>query len=109
MAWLAGRPRARELVASVWDTLTDLEHAGHHPGAMAALRFVLIHHQPPTRTGRCPHCRFTWRRLWHHRPWPCVVWRQVHHELLGPFVPQQCPPPATTIDTPVPRWRDRAG
>jgi hypothetical protein len=85
VAWLADRPRARELVGSVWDTLTDLEHAGHHPGAIAALRFVLVHHQPPTPTGRCPHCRFTWHRLWRRRPWPCVVWRQIHHELLGPF------------------------
>lgn len=85
VAWLADRPRARELVGSVWDTLTALEHAGHHPGAIAAVRFVLVHHQPPTPTGRCPHCRFTWRRLWRRRPWPCVVWRQIHHELLGPF------------------------
>lgn len=88
MAWLTDRPRARKLVGSVWDTLTDLERAGHHPGAMAALRFVLVHHQPPTRAGRCPHCRFTWRRLWYRRPWPCVVWRQIHCELLGPFAPQ---------------------
>ncbi|MCA1694026.1 MAG: hypothetical protein LC749_04460 [Actinobacteria bacterium] len=85
VAWLADRPRARELVGSVWDTFTDLEHKGHHPGAIAALRFVLVHHQPPTPTGRCLHCRFTWRRLWRRRPWPCVVWRQIHHELLGPF------------------------
>jgi hypothetical protein len=85
VAWLANRPRARELVGSVWDTLTDLERAGHHPRTIAALRFVLVHHQPPTPTGRCPHCRFTWRRLWRRRPWPCVVWRQIHHELLGPF------------------------
>lgn len=85
VAWLANRPRARELVDSVWDTLTDLERAGHHPGVIAALRFVLVHHQPPTPTGRCPHCRCTWRRLWCRRRWPCVVWRQVHHELLGPF------------------------
>lgn len=48
VAWLADRPRARELVGSVWDTLTDLERAGHHPGAIAAVRFVLVHHQPPT-------------------------------------------------------------
>jgi hypothetical protein len=85
VVWLADRPRARELVDSVWDPLTDLERAGHHPGVIAALRFVLVHHQPPTPTGRCPHCRCTWRRLWRRRGWPCVVWRQVQHELLGPF------------------------
>jgi hypothetical protein len=85
VAWLADRPRPRELVGSVWDTLTDLERAGHHPRTLAALRFVLIHHQPPTPTGRCPHCRYTWHRLWRRRPWPCVIWRQIHHELLGPF------------------------
>jgi hypothetical protein len=47
VAWLADRPRPRELVGSVWDTLTDLERAGHHPRTIAALRFVLVHHQPP--------------------------------------------------------------
>ncbi|MGH3779889.1 MAG: hypothetical protein ACRDRO_04450 [Pseudonocardiaceae bacterium] len=39
VTWLADRPRARELVSSVWDKLADLEQAGHHPGAIAALRF----------------------------------------------------------------------
>lgn len=87
VAWLADRPRARELVSSVWDKLAELGRAGHHPGAIAALRFVLIHHQPPTLTGRCPRCRrFTWRRLWRGHPFPCVVWRQIHGELLGPLV-----------------------
>lgn len=86
VAWLADRPRARELVGSVWDKLTELERTGHHLGAIAALRFVLIHYQPPTLTGRCPHCRpFTWRRLWRGRSFPCVVWHQVHSELLGPL------------------------
>jgi hypothetical protein len=47
VAWLADRPRPRELVGSVWDTLTDLERAGHHPRAIAALRFVLVHSPPP--------------------------------------------------------------
>ncbi len=96
VAWLADRPRARELVGSGGtDTLTDLERAGHHSGAIAALRFVLVHHQPPTPTGRCPHCRFTWRRLWRRRPWPCVVWRQIHHELLGPFA--RAPKPGNNL------------
>jgi hypothetical protein len=86
VAWLADRPRARELVGSVWDKLAELERAGHHPGAIAALRFVLIHHQPPSPTGRCRSCRrFTWRRLWRRRSFPCMVWRQVRGELLGPL------------------------
>jgi hypothetical protein len=86
VAWLADRPRARELIGSVWDKLAELERAGHHTGAVAALRFVLIHHQPPSPAGRCRTCRrFTWRRLWCRRPFPCVVWRQVHGELLGPL------------------------
>jgi hypothetical protein len=54
VGWLAERPDAREVVSSVWTTLTALERAGQHPGTLAALRFVLIHHQPPTRTGCCP-------------------------------------------------------
>jgi hypothetical protein len=84
VAWLAKRPHLRELVSSVWDKLADVEQAGDHPGAIAALRFVLVHHQPPTRTGRCRTCRrLSWRRLWRRRPWPCVVWRQVRVELLG--------------------------
>jgi hypothetical protein len=45
LAWLADRPHARKLVALVWDTLTNLERAGHHPGAIAALRFILVHHR----------------------------------------------------------------
>lgn len=102
VAWLADRPRAQKLVSSVWDTLTDLENAGHHSGAMAALRFVLIHHQPPTSTGRCPNCRFTWRHLWCRRPWPCVVWRQIHHELLGPFAGNAHP--VTTLGKPQTPW-----
>jgi hypothetical protein len=82
LAWLADRPRAGELVVSVWARLAELERAGHHPSVIAALRFVLIHHQPPTPTGRCRTCRrFTWRRLWRRRPFPCVVWRQIHSEL----------------------------
>jgi hypothetical protein len=79
-ARLAEHPDAREMVSSVWTTLTALEKAGQHPGILAALRFVLIHHQPPSRTGRCPACR---RHLWRRRRFPCVVWRQVRGELLG--------------------------
>lgn len=81
LAGLADRPRARELVRSVWDRLDELERAGHDLGAIAALRSVLVHHQP-TSAGRCPTCRRgTWRHLWRHRPFPCVAWIQVHFEL----------------------------
>jgi hypothetical protein len=82
--WLADHPDAREVISSVWTALTELERAGYHLGALDALRFVLIHHQPPTRTGRCPTCpRLSWRQLWRRRPFPCVVWHQIRGELLG--------------------------
>ncbi len=84
VAWLAQRPHDRLVVDSVWETLTELERADHPPRTIAALRFVLIHHQPPTRTGRCPTCRrVNWRGLWRRRRFPCVVWRQIRGELLG--------------------------
>jgi hypothetical protein len=84
VTWLAQHPDAREVISSVCTTLTQLERAGQHPGTLAALRFVLIHHQPPTRTGRCPACRRRgWRHLWRRRRFPCVVWRQIRGELLG--------------------------
>ncbi|MGH3823604.1 MAG: hypothetical protein ACRDRA_12370 [Pseudonocardiaceae bacterium] len=83
MAWLAQRPLARALVESVWDTLAELERAGQHPRPLAALRFVLVHHEP-TPAGRCRACRrLNWRGLWRRRRFPCVVWRQVRGELLG--------------------------
>lgn len=42
---------------SVWTMIIALEREGHHPGTLAALRFVPIHRQPPTQTGCCPPCR----------------------------------------------------
>ncbi len=82
--WLAAPPDAQEVVSLVWTTLSVLERTGQHPGALAALRFVLIHHQPPTRTGHCPTCRrHGWRRRWRRRRFPCVIWRQIRGELLG--------------------------
>lgn len=84
LTWLAAHSDAREVVSSVWTTLTQLERAGQHPGTLAALRFVLIHHQPPTRTGHCSACRRrTWRQVWRRRRFPCVVWRQIRAELQG--------------------------
>ncbi|MGH3934903.1 MAG: hypothetical protein ACRDS1_08015 [Pseudonocardiaceae bacterium] len=81
--WLAQQPHARLVVESVWDTLAELERAGHHPSLLAALRFVLIHHEP-TSAGRCRACRrVSWRGLWRRRRFPCVVWRQIGGELLG--------------------------
>ncbi len=79
--WLARRPRDRDLVRSVWDTLTELERAGHDPGAIDALRRVLTHHQP-TSAGRCHTCR---RWTSRHPPFPCVVWHQIRGELLDQF------------------------
>ncbi len=85
MACLAERPLARALVDSVWNTLTELERAGQHPGPIAALRRVLTHHQP-TSTGRCRTCRrVTWRRRF-----PCIVWYQIQGELLGIFADAGC-------------------
>ena len=82
VAWLADHPRARQFVGSVWDKLTELEQAGHYPGAIDALRRVLTHHQP-TSAGRCHTCRrWTWRR----RPFPCIVWHQIRGDLLGLFI-----------------------
>lgn len=88
-AWerLADRPRKHALVGAVWDTLAELETlgGGHDLGLVAALRFVLVHHQPDG-LGRCGACRRkTACHLWRRRSWPCVVWRQVHYELIGPF------------------------
>lgn len=81
VTWLADHPRARRLVGSVWDTLTELERAGHHPRLIATLQRVLAHHQP-TPAGRCPACRhWTGRR----RRFPCTVWHQVRGELFGLF------------------------
>ncbi|MGH3812520.1 MAG: hypothetical protein ACRDUV_08695 [Pseudonocardiaceae bacterium] len=81
--WLTQRPHAQALVDSVWDTLTELEATTHHRGVLAALRFVLVHHQP-TPSGRCRACRrVSWRGLWRRRRFPCLVWRQVRGELLG--------------------------
>ena len=83
VAWLAQRLVARVLVESVWEALAELERAGHHSSPLAALRFVLAHHQPTT-AGRCRACRrVSWRGLWRRRRFPCFVWRQVRGELLG--------------------------
>jgi hypothetical protein len=81
VAWLAERPHARVLVRSVWDMLAELERANHHPGTIAALRRVLVDHQP-TPTGRCRTCR---RRTWRRRRFPCVVWHQIRGNLFGLF------------------------
>ncbi|MGH4000996.1 MAG: hypothetical protein ACRDTJ_26445, partial [Pseudonocardiaceae bacterium] len=42
VAWLVDHPQARQLVGSVWDTLTELEQSGHHSRTIDALRRVLI-------------------------------------------------------------------
>ncbi len=101
--WLAQRSLPRVLVESVWDTLTELERAGHHAGAIAALRFVLIHHEP-TRAGRCRACR---RVSWRRRRFPCPVWRQIRGELLG-HLAIRLPPPSRRQQE-YPRRRKSAG
>jgi hypothetical protein len=84
LAWLTARPHVRRVVRSVWNKLADLERDGHHPGALAALRAVLIAHQPSPRAGRCRACRrFSWRRLWRRRTFPCLVWMTTYVELQG--------------------------
>ncbi|MGH3764468.1 MAG: hypothetical protein ACRDS0_03995 [Pseudonocardiaceae bacterium] len=75
--WLADHPHARNVVQSVWDTLAELQRAGHHPGPIGALRRVLTHHQP-TPAGRCRACR-RWRCR--RRRFPCIVWHQIHAAL----------------------------
>jgi hypothetical protein len=83
VSWLDRRPQARLVVDSVWDTLTELEAAGHDQRLLAAVRFVLVHHEP-TAAGRCRTCRRgSWRSLWCRRRFPCMVWRQIRGELLG--------------------------
>ncbi|MGH3810362.1 MAG: hypothetical protein ACRDRU_27825 [Pseudonocardiaceae bacterium] len=87
MTWLARHAHAlaHAAVRSVWDKLTELEQAGHHPDPIAALRSVLAAHQS-TRAGRCRTCRRgTWRHLWRRRPFPCIVWHQTRLKLFGVF------------------------
>ncbi|MGH3976935.1 MAG: hypothetical protein ACRDS9_26990 [Pseudonocardiaceae bacterium] len=81
VAWLADHPAAGRLVGSVWDKLTELERSGQYPGAIDALRRVLIQHQP-TSAGRCRTCR---RVIGRRRPFPCIVWHQIRFDLLGLF------------------------
>ncbi|HKR51679.1 MAG TPA: hypothetical protein VJT72_19270 [Pseudonocardiaceae bacterium] len=81
MAWLADHPHARQFVHSVWEKLAEVERSGQYPGAIHALRRVLTRHQP-TSAGRCRTCaRVRGRR----RLFPCVVWHQIHCDLLGLF------------------------
>lgn len=80
LGWLASHPPARRVVDSVWDTLAEFNDVTR---LRAALRFVLIHHEP-TPAGRCRACRrMSWRSLWRRRRFPCVVWHQIRGELLG--------------------------
>ncbi|MGH3695625.1 MAG: hypothetical protein ACRDRX_16830 [Pseudonocardiaceae bacterium] len=80
---LAPRPPLRLVVDSMWDTLAELERAGHHPRLLAAVRYVLLHHEPST-AGRCRAWRrVSWRGLWRRRRFPCLGWRQIRGELLG--------------------------
>ncbi|MGH3708899.1 MAG: hypothetical protein ACRDRU_18085 [Pseudonocardiaceae bacterium] len=81
------------MIRSVWDTLTELEQAGHHPHPIAALRSVLTRHHP-TRAGRCHTCRrFAWHHLWRRQAFPCPVWHQIRNELIGVFARDTIFPP----------------
>lgn len=83
MRCLGGLPRHGNPVASVWARLAELEAAGQDERLIAALRSILVRHQPP-RYGRCPACpRAGWFKFWQRRPWPCGVWVRVHFALLG--------------------------
>ena len=85
LTWLADRSLAQAVVDSVSEALAELERAGHPPRLLGALRFVLVHHEP-TAAGWCRACRRVgWRGLWRRRRFPCVVWRQIRGELLGPL------------------------
>lgn len=77
--WASARlvPRTLRLVQRVWSQLESLEAAGHDGRALAALRYPLVAHQP-TSGGRCRVCSRRWGR---RRLWPCVMWRQISHEL----------------------------
>jgi hypothetical protein len=76
-------PRVARLVRPVWSRLAELELAGHDPGALAALRYTLVLHQP-TRRGTCRACRWRgWPVRWWRRRWPCATWIQIRTELLG--------------------------
>jgi hypothetical protein len=84
--WLANHPHARRFVRSVRNKLTELERLGQYPEAIDTLRRVLTHHQPTTAV-RCRACRrWTGRR----RRFPCIVWHQIHSELLGGFASGSC-------------------
>jgi hypothetical protein len=74
-------PQARRFISSVWDTLTELEQTGHYPATLNAPRRILTHHQP-SPAGRRRTCR---RGTWRRRPFPCIVWYQIHCDLLGLF------------------------
>jgi hypothetical protein len=107
VTWLAQQhAHARTAIDSVWNKLTELERAGHHPDPLAALRSVLAEHQP-TPAGRCRTCRrLTWRHLWRRRRFPCLVWHQIHIRLFGVFARGDRQDPAETpeqMTTPVNR------
>lgn len=68
MAWLADRPHTRTVIRSTWGY-----GAGQGPGVIAALRFILIDHQPLTPTGRCRTCPHV----------PCRVWFTLDLETQG--------------------------
>lgn len=87
MAWLADQPHTRTLIRSMWSTPTEWERAGQDPGMIATLRFILIDHQPLTRTGRCRTCpRF-----------PCRVWFTLDLVMQGLVTSNgQHPKPDTT-------------
>lgn len=54
LTWLTTHPDARQVVSSVWATLTELEQAGQHHGVLDALRFVLTTTNLPAAPAAAP-------------------------------------------------------
>lgn len=81
--WIAGLPKHGNPVGAVWTRLMELNRAGQEDSAViAALRAVLLRHQPPQH-GRWPACP---RSGLCRRRFPCVVWHRAHLELFSPRV-----------------------
>lgn len=79
LAWLDGQPVIDKFTHSVWEEITEMERAGHHPDTIRRLRRVLVEHRPVS--GRwcraCPH------QGWRRPRFPCLVWHELSSGLLS--------------------------